>query len=177
MAENLKVEKYNDGQSIALIIDETLWRSTVSAAMCWYKNDKPTYGATYGALYNSFTVKTQKLCPTGWQVPTTGDFGILNTYLGTLTAGGSLKEPGTLHWVAPNNTNNPTTGFMALPAGKRMQSIGFTNMPAATYFWTATPYRDGLTYFYNYQLFGTDVTFNSNVSPITEGLSIRCIRK
>jgi len=40
-----------------------------------------TYGNTYGALYNWYTVKTGNICPTGWHVPTDAEWHTLVLYL------------------------------------------------------------------------------------------------
>ena len=69
MAENLKTTKYNDGNSIPNVTDNTTWRNLATPAYCYYNNDGVTNKSIYGALYNWFTVNTGKLCPTGWHVP------------------------------------------------------------------------------------------------------------
>jgi hypothetical protein len=68
MAENLKTTKYNDGTSIPLVADSISWKAIKTPAYCWYNNDIRNKG-DYGALYNWYTVNTNKLCPKGWHVP------------------------------------------------------------------------------------------------------------
>lgn len=67
--ENLKTTKYNDGTSISLVTDNSSWEGLNTPAFCWYDNDAKTNKDQYGALYNWFAVKTNKLCPIGWHIP------------------------------------------------------------------------------------------------------------
>ena len=118
MKENLKTTKYNDGTAIPLITDPDAWWNLTTPGYCWYNNDKATYKATYGALYNWHVVNTGKLCPTGWHVPSDAEWTTLITYLGGEdVAGGKLKEAGTTHWDSPNTGATNESGFTALPGG------------------------------------------------------------
>lgn len=118
MAENLKTTKYNNGNEIPLVTSNTEWAGLTTPGYCWNNNDAATY-ATYGALYNWYTVNTSKLCPTGWHVPTDLEWTILITYLGgESVAGGKLKETGTI-----GATNE--SGFTALPSGYRYDNGTF----------------------------------------------------
>ena len=56
MAENLKTTKYNDNTTIPLVDDNTAWGALTTPGYCWYNNNAVSYKATYGALYNWFTV-------------------------------------------------------------------------------------------------------------------------
>jgi len=81
MAENLKTTKYNDGTSIPMIPENNAWTGLTSPAFSWYNNDSTENKKTYGALYNWYTVNTNKLCPTGWHVPADAEWMTLTTYL------------------------------------------------------------------------------------------------
>ena len=65
MEENLKTTKYNDGTNIPNVIDNDTWWNLSTPGYCWYYNDI-TNKNLYGALYNWFTVNTDKLAPKGW---------------------------------------------------------------------------------------------------------------
>lgn len=82
MAENLKTTKLNDGTSIPNVTDGKAWKNLTTPGYCWYDNDPKYYGNTYGALYNFYAVETNKLCPTGWHVPTDAEWDILIDHLG-----------------------------------------------------------------------------------------------
>jgi len=121
MLENLKTTKLNDGTPLWSGADTLLWRyggQTGSPLYCWYDNDSLTYMEDYGALYNYNVVKTDKICPKGWHVPTYEEWVILIETLGDsirgVIAGGKLKEIGTIHWNEPNEGANNISGFTAL---------------------------------------------------------------
>lgn len=124
MAENLRATTYNDGTPIPLIIDNNAWNGLKSPAYSWYNNDAAYYKEAYGALYNWYAVNTGKLCPTGWHIPSYGEWLVLINSLGGVNqAGIKMKETGTVHWLTPNESSNEESGFKALPGGYR-KSIG-----------------------------------------------------
>jgi len=119
MVVNLKTTKYNDGTAIPLVTDDESWKALNTPAYCWFDNDIE-YKDLYGALYNWFTINTNKLCPTGWHVPTDTEWTTLTTYLGGFSiAGGKLKETDTIHWQSPNMGATNESGFTALSSGWR----------------------------------------------------------
>ena len=71
MAENLKVTRYRNGDTIPNVTDTT-WLSLQSGAYCWYNNDTndtAAYKTTYGALYNWYAVSdSRNIAPIGWHV-------------------------------------------------------------------------------------------------------------
>lgn len=120
MAENLKTTRFNDNTTIPLVSDSVEWIGSNTPCYCWYDNDADTYRVVYGALYNWYAIKTGKLCPKGWHVPSNEEWITLRTYLGgEEIAGGKMKETGTLHWQSPNAGASNFSGFTALPGGVR----------------------------------------------------------
>lgn len=112
-AENLRTTRYNDGTEIPLVTDYTAWTNLTTPAYAWTNNDIGNK-SVYGALYNWFAVKTCKLCPSGWHVPTDAEWTILENHLGGISvAGGKMKETGTEHWFAPNTDATNESGFTA----------------------------------------------------------------
>lgn len=173
MAENLKTTKYNDGTGIQLITDAILWSADISGAYCWYNNDPATYKATYGALYNWYTVNTGKLCPTGWHMPTDPEWVTLTTYMGGIAvAGGNLKETGTTHWQSPNTGAVDESGFTALPGGYRNPdgSFGFVGFYGT--WWSATVGTAEIAWRMDY----SDDDFYSITVGKNPGYSVRCIK-
>ena len=77
MAENLKTTRLNDGTSIPLVTSSTTWGTLSTPAYCWYNNDEATNKVTYGALYNWYTAKSGKLCPSGWHIPSDDEWTTL----------------------------------------------------------------------------------------------------
>jgi len=145
MAENLKTIKFNDGTPIPNVTDNANWESLLTPGYCWYNNDEATYKGTYGALYNWYAVKTDKLCPAGWHVPSNDEWNKLITYLGgEIAAGAKVIETGNLHWIETHivgATNE--TGFTGLPGGSRSISNdfrGFVSLGIYGHWWTSTDY-------------------------------------
>lgn len=104
MAENLKVEQYNDGTSIPIITDDTLWTEDTAGAMCYYNNDQ------YTDSFNIFPID-------GWHVATTQEWTDLTSFLVFSVCGIKLKEAGTSHWASGYATNE--SGLTLLPGGFR----------------------------------------------------------
>jgi uncharacterized protein (TIGR02145 family) len=140
MAENLKVTHFRNGEPIQNVTDDTQWSLSESGTYCWYNNDESTYGETYGALYNYFTVvDSRNICPTGWHIPSDTEWSILTTYLGgESVAGGKMKETGTLHWLSPNAAATNESGFTALPGGHRFFQGPFDNIGWIGSWWSST---------------------------------------
>jgi uncharacterized protein (TIGR02145 family)/uncharacterized repeat protein (TIGR02059 family) len=175
MAENLKTTKYNDNTAIPLVTDNTVWRALTTPGYCWYNNDEATNKATYGALYNWYTVDAasnggKNVCPKSWHVPFDAEWTTLTNYLGgEAIAGGKLKEIGTTHWLSPNTGATNETGFTALPGGFHDSGGGFSPNDNG-HWWSSTGdlYRN---IYYNLDNVGRW----NNISP-KYGLSVRCIR-
>ncbi len=186
ITENLGTTKYNDGTAIPHVTGNSAWDALTTPAYCWYNNNKATYGTTYGALYNWYTVNTGNLCPNGWHVPTDDEWKTMEIYLGMTQAqadgegnrgtdeGGKLKETGTSHWQTPNTGATNSSGFIALPGGFRYLGGYFGNLGSTGTWWTATEslnmdvWSRTLSYDYEgvYRYYGIK----------GDGFSIRCLR-
>lgn len=139
MADNLRTTRYNNGDAVTQITDNTEWINQTTGAYCWYGNDSALYEMTYGKLYNWFAASANNICPTGWHTPTDNEWTILTDFLGGTTGAGSmLKEVGNLNWNAPNTDATNTTGFTALPGGYRLNNGSFAGIGATGAFWSAT---------------------------------------
>ncbi|MBU6331267.1 MAG: hypothetical protein KGQ80_02480, partial [Bacteroidetes bacterium] len=76
---NLKVSKYRNGDNIPTGLSDAQWGSTTSGAYAMYNNDAAN-DALYGKLYNWYAVTDSRgLCPTGWHVPSDGEWTTLTT--------------------------------------------------------------------------------------------------
>jgi len=139
---------------------------------------------TYGALYNWEAARIS--CPSGWHLPTDGEWKVLEKYLGMRdqeldgtdwrlsgSVGDQLKESGTNHWHGPSNS----TGITALPGGMMAYNMGYTgfmDLGGAAYFWSATAY----------QTLGAWIRFLASGYPgmdrhylgRQDGLSVRCVK-
>jgi uncharacterized protein (TIGR02145 family) len=177
MAENLRAVRYKNGSVIPLVTDSTAWCNLTTPGYCWYNNDEATYKATYGALYNWYTVSTGNLCPTGWHVPTDAEWTTLVAYLGGRhIAGGKLKETGTTHWASPNLEAINETGFTALPGGFHYVEIPwpFCKIGYEGYWWTST--EDNTDKAWERDMGYDNSIANRFNNSKKSGLSVRCLR-
>jgi uncharacterized protein (TIGR02145 family) len=175
---NLKVSKYRNGDNIPTGLSNTAWQSTTAGAYAIYNND-PVNDGLYGKLYNHYAVTDSRgLCPTGWHVPTDGEWSTLEAFLGgSSVAGGALKSTATQPtpggWNSPNVGATNSSGFSAGPGGLRDYNGDFINDGSDGLWWSSS-------------LSGTIAWFrvlNSNVGNISRfnlnrsrGFSVRCLR-
>lgn len=134
MKENLKTTTYRDSTPIPNVTNKKEWITQKTGAYLWYENDESKNKNIYGALYNWYTVETNKLCPNGWHVPTDDEWNTLEISLGMkpheansisyrgTSDGGGLKIIGTVQdstglWHTPNENATNKSGFSALPGG------------------------------------------------------------
>lgn len=184
--ENLKVAHYNEGTVIPVVSDGSTWAGLSTGAMSYYNNDASGYGNTYGALYNWFPVEGGNLCPTGWHVPSDGEWKTLEMFLGMSQAeadatswrgsdqGDQMKEAGTSHWLSGNNGTN-TSGFLALPSGYRNNLGDFGAVGDYGNFWTSTQHEvttEAVSRALKHEMSGVMRGFDSK----KVGLAIRCLK-
>jgi uncharacterized protein (TIGR02145 family) len=175
MAENLKTTKYNDGRAVPLVTDDKAWKALTTPAYCWYNNNAKNNKDKYGALYNWYTVKTNKLCPTGWHVPTDAEWTVLTTYLGGEgVAGGKLKEVGTKHWHSPNSDATNSSGFTALPSGVHNSDGTFGNIGDYGFWWSSIESNTFNAWYWLMYFFTSDTHRESHSKR--DGYSVRCIK-
>jgi uncharacterized protein (TIGR02145 family) len=185
MAENLKTTKYNDNIPIPNVTDNSTWANLSTDGFCWYFNDE-TFKPVYGALYNWYTINNDKLCPTGWHIPSDTEWHTLvltfdataQSILGTEsnTAGGKLKETGILHWKSPNTGATNESGFTAIPGGLR-NSDGEFYLPSIegyAYYWSTTELNSNSAYIRDLFYTGSNISRGSWSKVV--GSSIRCIK-
>jgi uncharacterized protein (TIGR02145 family) len=190
MAENLKVTHYSNGDSIPIVIvDSITWTGLTTGAACAFDNDENNVG-TYGRMYNWFAgTDPRNLAPTGWHVPTDSDWVQLELFLGMpadrvwgmgnrggYPVGAKLKEVGSTHWNCPNSGTTNETGFTALPGGALDNRPIFYSFRTDALFWTSTQFDPSPT-----AGWARDIT--CNLSSIGRdafakdyGASVRCIR-
>jgi uncharacterized protein (TIGR02145 family) len=176
MAENLRATKYNDGTAIPLVSDDSEWGNLNTPGYCWYNNDAATFKNTRGALYNWHVVKTGKLAPVGWHVPSDEEWAILITFLGGVNgAGGKMKETGTSHWLSPNTGATNETGFTALPGGYRSK-LGFTYNSNYFVSWTSVEDYTDVIFAYHASMHYDNEEVEISITAKWYGLSVRCIK-
>ena len=192
-AENLRTEHYANGDPIPGNLTNSEWTSTTSGAQAIYGEGSSTcYGncdevanlEAYGRLYNWYAVDDSRgLCPSGWHVPTDGEWMTLEMELGMSSSdanssgwrgtdqGAQMKSSSsdTPSW---NGTN--TSGFSALPGGLRSSSGYFSYEGNFGKIWSASP--NGASYAWNRLLISDDDGVDRFYISLREGFSVRCVR-
>ena len=83
MKENLKIDRFQNGDIIPEAKTESEWLSAGEAekpAWCYFNND-PSTENIYGRLYNWYAVKDKRgLAPQGWRVANSDDYQFLLNY-------------------------------------------------------------------------------------------------
>lgn len=171
---NLNVDTYANGDPIPEVQDQATWNSLTTGAWCSYDNN-PANDAIYGKLYNWYAVNDPRgLAPTGYHVPSDGEWSTLISCLGgDLVAGGKMKEAGTTHWLAPNTGATNSSGFTALPGGIRGPIIGFSEINNYAYFWSSASV--GPTAAIGFFMYSLDASVGQNIDNKKSGRSIRVI--
>ena len=176
LVENLRTTKYNNGVDILHAPSNANWQTAgnnSTPAYCWYNNNQAAYEIPYGAMYNWFTVQNGNLCPVGWHVPNDTEWTTLKNYLGGSPAGGAMKEAGTTHWNSPNTGATNSSGFTALPGGRRESDGQFFVLGMGGSYWSITPTGTSAKYwFMNY----VESTLWNLQHPKKYGFSVRCIK-
>ena len=183
MVENLRTTKYSDGTPIPNVTDNTQWYKVSTGAWSHYDNDSQN-DSLYGKLYNWNAVKTEKLCPTGWHVPTDEDWTILNDYLaanghneseGTAlkaTSGWKNRKDGT----SGNGTDD--YGWLGLPGGYRWKKGSFNDLGSIGLWWSSSQRTGGSAWRYSLtngrDINGRDILDRSDRHMKT-GFSVRCL--
>ena len=184
-AENLRTEKYNTGATIATGLDNALWSVTWNGAVTVYGeggvNEAANLG-TYGRLYNSLAVDDARgLCPSGWHVPTDGEYTELTDFLGGGVPGGAsiagtpMKSSASDSpaWDGTNSNGANGSGFSGLAGGYRSISGDFNYEGDRGYFWSAS---DNGGDAWTRLLVGGDTEVYRYYSNPRNGFSVRCVQ-
>jgi len=182
MAENLRAVKYNDGSTIPNVTEDAEWISITSPAWCWMLNNIQ-YKPVYGALYNWYAVNTDKLCPSGWHIPTDEEYKILELSLGMpadqvnlwdwrgTDQGAQMKSA--TGWADGENGTN-SSGFSALPGGYRYGATGAFNALGMITYWWSSEYSD--IYAVYRRLDGETGEVFRNATSKKGGKYVRCVK-
>ena len=186
MAENLRVTRYSNGVAISNVVDNTQWANNISGAWC-YNNHDQSNNIPFGKLYNWYAaVNSNNICPTGWHVPTDGDWNILIQHLDlsyipftndvqSSIAGGKMKSTGLTYWIEPNQGANNLSGLSALPNGDRIEAGQFVASPGQLSYWWSSSQSSSTTAV-NRVLIYSNGNMNRFSANMARGLAIRCIK-
>ena len=149
MAENLNIGTMINGSS-----NQT--NNSTIEKYCYSDNTAncDVYGGLYQwdeAMQYVTTPGTQGICPDGWHFPADAEWMTLEEEVESTTgvnwnttgwrgtdAGGNLKETGTSHWQSPNTGATNSSGFTALPGGRRFSSVSFNDLTTYAGFWSSS---------------------------------------
>ncbi len=150
-AENLRTELYASGDPIPSDIQDSLLWATAGAQT--YFLEDSVYLEERGRMYNGHAVLDARgLCPTGWHVPSDGDFIQLEGATGmsevdwestegdrgcSLEIGETWKSQ--TGWY-PGEEGTDLWGLSVQPSGYFLTWDGFGNAYTSSEFWTSTPY-------------------------------------
>ena len=123
----------------------------------------------------STTEGVQGICPTGWHIPTDGEWTVLTTFLGgESVAGGKMKEAGYAHWVSPNTGATNSSGFTALPGGGRDFYGNFYYLTVYGHYWSSSQ-SDATSAWYRYLYYDGEYVLHYSYGKAL-GFSGRCLQ-
>tara|TARA_B110000008_G_scaffold265015_1_gene289792 strand:+ start:180 stop:983 length:804 start_codon:yes stop_codon:yes gene_type:complete len=166
-AENLSTTTYLDGDTIPQNLSNGDWSITASGAMAFY-NDVPTNSG----LYNWYAVDDARgLCPSGWHIPTDGEWTEMTDLLGGQdVAGGQMKA--TYGWLYDGNGSN-SSGFTGLPGGARSPDVDFESAGSGGAWWSSSPNESDVWY----RFLGSEYEgVYRGSGNLHYGFSVRCVR-
>jgi len=188
-AENLHTTTYADGTDIPAGLTDGEWTTTNSGATAVYGEDdgcdnySPDIDACdeaqslgeYGRLYNWYAVDDARgLCPSGWHVPTDGEWTNLENHISSQgfdgTEGTALKS--TYGWF-DSGIGTDDFGFSALPGGYRDYNGYFPNAGYFGYWWSSSP-SGGFAW--SWGLYNNDPDILRFSNDPRFGFSVRCLR-
>ena len=189
-AENLRTTVYGNGDAIPTSLTDGEWGSTTSGATAVYGEDDgcDNYSSDidacdeaqslseYGRLYNWYAVDDARgLCPSGWHVPTDGEWTGLEDFITSQgfsgTEGTALKS--TYGWYDGGNGTDDF-GFSALPGGYRGSGNGtFNGAGDDGNWWSSSP--DGVFAWSRDLYYSNPSIYRIHDYP-EFGFSVRCLR-
>ena len=189
-AENLRAENYRNGDAISSNLSDAQWNqwssddlggSSVYGEDSGCNTASPTIDdcdplqslPAYGRLYNWYAVNDDRdLCPTGWHVPLHDEWSDLQSELGGSSAAeDAMKSINGWQWGA-GGTNS--SGFTALPGGKRNSSNGYFSFAGFAGMWWSSSTYSSLAW--NRYLRANTSTLGSEYSDRGNGYSVRCLK-
>jgi uncharacterized protein (TIGR02145 family) len=160
--ENLKVTLLNDGTEIKRVDDVVTWFFLSEPVYCWY--NKVDLDTVYGPLYNWLAVNTNKLCPSGWHVPSWNDWMSLIDYFGGVAYRMSTTA---------TKMKNEVTGFAPLYGGE-LSNNNFVGRNDIAKWWSSTPDPGG-SISHALGLSRTNGIY-FQLNQWCDGLSVRCVK-
>jgi len=149
----------------------------------WYENNSAN-GDVYGRLYTWEAALTA--CPSGWSLPSDDQWKQMEMALGMSQSaaddtgwrgtneGGKMKETGTTHWNYPNTYATNSSGFTALPGGRRYNGGSFQFHGIYGNWWSSSE-RTGTSAWVRF-LINENGKVARNGTQKADGFSVRCLK-
>ncbi|MFT6747492.1 MAG: hypothetical protein ACJAZ2_001845 [Glaciecola sp.] len=175
MLGHLKTTKYSDGTVIPNVTSTSQWGSLSTGAWSSYDNNSSN-DSNFGKLYNWYVASdARNVCPTGWRVPTNGDWTLLTDFLyfNEHVENDAIALKTTSGW--DNNKNGTDDyGFSAYPAGSRSAGNGlFYSQGATVNYWASD---DNGTYGWTLHMNQLFDTIRNYAAVKETGFAIRCLK-
>ena len=165
MAENLKVEDYNNYDDI----------SQFETYPYWMLASDPSLYECGNYYQNGVVTDIRGICPQGWQMPRNDDWNELITYLGGAdVAGEKLKSVEHEYAQWSSNPGDGSTGFNALPAGYFLPEYEYVHINEVAQFWSKDIYD--LSNGYCYKLSSNNDSIVIEQFDNTIALNVRCVK-
>ena len=181
-AENLRSESYENGDAIPSSLSNSEWSSTGLGATTVYEESASNL-ETYGRLYNWYAVADLRgLCPSGWHIPTDGEWmttemalgmseAQVNSYMWRGTDQGEQMKA-TYGWNGGGNGTN-SSGFSGLPGGFRQYLGTWYNAGLASYWWSSS--SNGSSAIFRNMNANFEGVYRADAF-LQAGYSVRCIK-
>jgi uncharacterized protein (TIGR02145 family) len=170
--ENLRSDNYRNGDPIPGGLSDAEWTSTTAGAQAVY-NEDPANLELYGRLYNWYAVNDARgLCPTGWHVPSDGEWTELENELGGASIAGTALKSSSNDVPPWDGTNS--SGFSALPSAHRNDETGnFVDLGNACSWWSHSPNAQRA---WMRDVFNNQPHIGRASYQLSYGFSVRCLR-
>jgi uncharacterized protein (TIGR02145 family) len=186
LSENLAVSKYNNGDDIQFITENSEWSSSYTGSYSIYENLIEN-DSIYGKLYNWYSIGDNRgICPIGWHVPSLSEWTELINFIEPNAQGGlfeynnvgaALKNQFIFgyggYWQSPNVGAANNFGFNALPAGIRNEFGEFWSINVTTSYWSSTSQNDNA---FSLNMQSGLSSINQWNIPKKYGYSVRCLK-
>lgn len=174
MASNLKTTHYQNGDPIVNGLSGFAWGTEKRGAYSFPGGDTANNG-TYGKLYSVYAINdSRNVCPTGWHVPTDGDWETIEVYEGMAVSDtGHYSARGT---IGAKFLSGGSTGLNLVNAGILYPTNGkYYFFGTQGYYWSSSIAIP------NYDFYRGFNTVSGDPGPIFKGyvqyaMSVRCIK-
>lgn len=182
-AQNLRVNKLNDGTPIILAQSRQDWDSLFNKkvpAYCLHKSDSTS---DFGYMYNYYALESGKLAPKGFKIPDRFDIELLKQFLQGVSKNGAalLKASNSadstlLNWDTPGSD---AFGLEIRPFGFRVNNTTEWYINDKIYFWCQTDIKEKMSILVLSELNEMPFLLEKNVNDANTnyGLFVRCIHE